>query len=63
MANKKLYQQIDAVSLGSSLGPLLANIIMTELERKVIKQFIDDKTLMFYGRYVDDTLVVINLKI
>ena len=62
-ANKKLYQQIDGVSMSSSLGPLLANIIMTELERKVIKQFIDDKTLMFYGRYVDDTLVVINLKI
>ena len=32
---------------------------MTELERKVIKQFINDKTLTFYGRYVDDTLVAI----
>ena len=32
---------------------------MIELERKIMKQFIDDKTLMFYGRYVDDTLVVI----
>ena len=59
----RLHQQIDGVSMGISFGPLLANIIMTELERKVIKQFIDDKTLMFYGRYVDDTLVVINLKI
>ena len=45
--NKKLYQKIDDVSIGSCLGPLLANIIMTELERKVIKQFIDDKTLSF----------------
>ena len=58
-ANEKLYQQTDGVSMSSSLGPLLANIIMTELERKFIKQFIDDKNLMFYGRYVDDTLVVI----
>ena len=32
---------------------------MTELEWKVFKQFIDDKTLMFYCRYVDDNLVVI----
>ena len=34
---------------------------MTELERKAIKQSIDDndKSLMFYGCYVDDTLVVI----
>ena len=58
-ANEKLYQQIDGVSMSSSLGPLLGNIIMTELERKFIKQFIDNKNLMFYGRYVDDTLVVI----
>ena len=59
MANKKLYHQIDGISMGSSLGPLLVNITMTELEWKVIKQFIDDKTLIFYGRYIDDTLVVI----
>ena len=45
--NKKLYQQIDGVSMGSSLGPLLANIIKTELEGKIIKLFIDDKTLCF----------------
>ena len=32
---------------------------MTELEWKVFKQFIDDKTLMFYRRYVDDNLAVI----
>ena len=45
--------------MGSSLGLLLASTMMTELEQKVIKQFIDDKTLMFYGRYVDDTLAFI----
>ena len=32
---------------------------MTELERTIIKKFIDDKILLFYGRYVNDTLVVI----
>ena len=58
-ANKKLYQQIDGVSMGSFLGPLLANIIMTELERTIIKKFVDDKILLFYGWYVDDALVVI----
>ena len=36
-ANKKLYQQIDGVSVGSSLGLLLANITMAELEWKVTK--------------------------
>ena len=58
-ANKKLYQEINGVSMVSYLGPLLTNIIMTELGRTIIKKFIDDKILLFYGRYVDDKLVVI----
>ena len=33
--------------------------IVTEIEKTIIKKFIDDKILLFYGRYVDDTLVVI----
>ena len=57
--NDKLYQQIDGVITGSSLGPLLANIIMTEMEKTIKKKFIDDRILLFYGRYVDDKLVVI----
>ena len=35
-ANNELYQQIDGVSMGSSLGPLLTNIIMTEMEKAII---------------------------
>ena len=30
--NGQLYEQIDGVSMGGSLGPLLANIIMVELK-------------------------------
>ena len=45
--------------MSSSLGPLLANIILTKMEKTIIKKFIVDKILLFYGRYVDDTLVVI----
>ena len=33
--NNKLYQQKDDVSMSSRLGPVLANIIMTELEEVV----------------------------
>ena len=47
-ANNKLYQQTDGVSMGSSLGPLLANIIMTEMEKTIIKKFIDDKISLFF---------------
>ena len=60
--NNKLQQQIDGVSMGSSLGLLLANIIMTEVEKTIIKKFLDDRMLLFYGRYVDDTLVVIKTR-
>ena len=45
--------------MGSSLDPPLANIIMTEMEKIIIKKFIDNKILLFYGRYVNDTLVAI----
>ena len=56
--NNKFYQQKDRVSTGSSLGPVLANIIMTELEDVIIKPLIADGTIKFYSRFVDDTLLV-----
>ena len=31
--NNKLFEQTDGVSMGGSLGPVLANIIMTKFER------------------------------
>ena len=39
--NNQLYEQIDGVSMGDSLGPVLANIIMTEFEQTIVKQLID----------------------
>ena len=45
--------------MGGSLGPLLANIIMTEFEQTVVKPLIDRKLITFYCRYVDDTLLLI----
>ena len=45
--------------MGSSLGPVLANIILTELEKTVISDLIRCDTIKFYKRYVDDTLLLI----
>ena len=56
--NNKLYKQIDGVSMGSSLGPVLANIIMTELEKIVVSDLISSGLIKFYIRYVDDTLLL-----
>ena len=45
-ANNKLYQQIDGVCMGSSLCLLLTIISMTEMEKTIIKKFID--TIFYY---------------
>ena len=45
--------------MGSSLGPVMANIIMTELENKVIKPLMSDGTIKFCCWYVDDTPLVV----
>ena len=44
--------------MGSSLGPVLANIIMTELEEIVVSNLISSGLIKFYNRYVDDTLLL-----
>ena len=41
----KMYEQIDGVSMGLSLEPVLANIIMTECERGTVNQLIENKVL------------------
>ena len=51
--NNKLCKQFDGVSMGVSLGPVLANIMMTELEKIVVSDLIK-----FYIRYVDDILLL-----
>ena len=60
--NNKIYEQKDSVSMGSPLGPALANIIVIDLEKNVIKRFVDNGTIKFYRCYVDDTLLVIKPK-
>ena len=52
--NGVIYEQKDGVCMGFSLGPLLANAIMTYLEEKTIKPLIIDNTIKFYAIYVDD---------
>ena len=48
--------------MGSSLAPVLANIILTEFEKTIVDDLIQTGTIAFYRRYVDDTLVLIKPK-
>ena len=56
--NVTIRKQKDGVSMGSSLGPVLANIIMTEFERVIVEPLIRSGKIKFYIRYVDDTLLL-----
>ena len=56
--NGELYKQIDGVSMGSSLAPTLANIIMTAFEEDTVQKLIESNIITFYARYVDDTLIL-----
>ena len=52
-----IYRQVNGVAMGSPLGPVIANIFMVELEKKVIPT-ISDKVSLWY-RYVDDTFTFV----
>ena len=56
--NNKVYKPIDGVSMGSSLGHVLANIIMMKLEKIVVPDSINSGLIKFYIRYVDHTLLL-----
>ena len=45
--------------MGPSLAPILANIVVTELEDVVIKPLIANGTIKSYTCFIDDTLLVI----
>ena len=49
----------NGVSMGSSLAPVLANIILTEFEKVVVTPLMESGILKFYCRYVDDTLLLV----
>ncbi|XP_067139889.1 uncharacterized protein MAL8P1.12-like [Centruroides vittatus] len=54
--NNKYYTQEDGISMGSVIGPKLAELIMIEIDIK-IKNILG---IDFYRRYVDDILIVYN---
>ena len=54
-----IYEEIDSVSVASCLRSTLDNVIMNDLEIKVVNSLFKDGLLKFYIRYVDDTFALI----
>ena len=55
-------QGIDAVSMGSPLGPVLGNIIMTKLESTIAEELVDKSLVKLYLKYVEDILLLVKDK-
>ena len=51
--NDDMYIQTKGVSMGSPLGPLLANVFMCELENTLVPTLTENMDM--WTRYVDDT--------
>ena len=48
--------------MDSPLGPVLTNIIMTELESTIVKELVDKSLVKLYMMYVYDTLLLVKDK-
>ena len=59
MYEDSVYDQVDGVSMGSPLGPVMANIFMSHFEHNALCDYTGNKPFM-YKRYVDDTFLVFN---
>ena len=55
--NNLVYDQINGVSMGSPLAPVLANVFMCYLENQVFTTYTNTKPLL-YKRYVDDCFLI-----
>ena len=55
--NGVVYDQIDGVSMGSPLAPVLANMFMCYLEHQMFTNYVGTLPLL-YRRYVDDSFLI-----
>ena len=52
--------QIDGVAMGSPLGPVLADILMIELEKAILPELTE--CIKYWKRFVDDTISLVKLR-
>jgi len=54
--NDNIYKQSHGTPMGSSLSPIIANIVMQDLEESILNTL--DVSIPIYHRYVDDIILV-----
>ena len=54
-----IFQQTEGLSMGSSLSPMMANILANDLEQKIVKKYEKNNKIVHYTRYVDDSIIII----
>ena len=60
--DNKLYKQIDAVAMSSTLGPTLANAFLCHYEKTWLNECPSKFKPVVYRRYVDDIFVMFKSK-
>ncbi|CAF1451867.1 unnamed protein product [Adineta steineri] len=55
--NENIYLQHNGVSMGSPLGPLMADIFLVNLEKKLMDELYANG-VEYYRRFVDDTFII-----
>ena len=58
--NHNYYLQEDGLPMGSPLSSIISEIFLQELESLNIEQLKHKHNIIFYGRYVDDILIIYN---
>ena len=58
--SRKIFVQTDGVAMGSPVGPVLADIFMIELEKKLLP-YIYIRYINFWRRYVDNTISYVKI--
>ena len=59
--NDTLYEQIDGISMGSPLGPVMAYVFMIYFE-SLLQERSNIIGIKYWYRYVDDVFAIFNVK-
>ena len=55
--DEKYYQQINGLPIGLSVSPVLADLVIQDIEESVLNKY--KKFIIHYGRYVDDSYLIV----